>query len=413
MLPAVKKWIAVALSAVLTVSALGGQACALQYSGTGSYMSGKYYDKLRQVKLTGNPRTDLVAVARSQVGYQEGGSVNQLSGEVHGSVNFTEYGNWYGVQDMWCAMFVSWCAERAGISADIVPRHCYTPDGLSWFAGRGRAYTREEILSRKYTPKPGDLVYFKSSRNAKTTNHVGIVTGYDNNRLYTIEGNIGAPGQFTSGGMVAERSYPMTNTYIVFICAPNYESGSTNVLPDAEVRDEELRRESLRNAMICIETGDGLSYGAVNTDPAGRVTLGCGQWYGAQAVQLLRQIRAEDQTLFQDPDAEELLSAETLPRLNEKQCEILRAVLTSEAGIRIQNRWMDRSLERWMDRAQSLGVTDEDSLLLCGAIYQLRGAAAMERILAEAGEAPTKEMLLKTVKNQEPGLYRTCCLLVE
>ena len=412
MLQAVKKWIAVALIAVLTVSASGGQVCALQYTGTGSYMSGKYYRKLQQVKLTGDPRTDIVAVARSQLGYQEGGSVNQLSGEIHGSVNFTEYGSWYGMQDMWCAMFVSWCAEFAGISTETVPSHCNTPDGLSWFAGRGLAYTRAEVQSRKYTPKAGDLVYFKSSRNAKTTNHVGIVTGYANNWLYTIEGNATAPGKFTSGGMVVERSYPISNTYIVFICSPNYERGSTNVLPDAGVKDEALRLESLRNAVISLETGDGLCYGAVNTDPAGRVTLGCGQWYGAKAVQLLRQIWTEDETLFQGLNMDQLLSAETLPRFDEKQCEILRAALTSEAGIRIQNQWMDQSLQSWMDQARSLGITEWDSLLLCGAIYQLRGAAVAERIIAEA-DAPTKEVLLNVIKNLEPGLYRTCCLLVE
>ena len=413
MLPAVKKWIAAALAAVLTVSAFGGQVGALQYTGTGSYMSGKYYRKLQQVKLTGDPRTDIVAVARSQLGYQEGGSVNQLSGEVHGSVNFTEYGSWYGMQDMWCAMFVSWCAERAGISADTVPSHCNTPEGLSWFAGRGLAYTRAEVQSRKYTPKAGDLVYFKSSRNAKTTNHVGIVTGYANNRLYTIEGNTGAAGKFTSGGMVVELSYPISNTYIVFICSPTYESGSTNVLPDAQVKDEALRLESLRNAVIALETGDGLSYGAVHTDPVGRVTLGCGQWYGVKAVQLLRQIWTEDPALFHGLNTQELLSSETLPRLNEKQRGIVRAALTSGAGIRIQNRWMDRSLETWMKQAQNLGVTDRDSLLLCAAFYQLRGTAIAERIIAEAGEAPTKEALLNAVKNLEPGLYRTCCLLVE
>ena len=74
---------------------------------------------------------------------------------------------------------------------------------------------------------------------------------------------------------------------------------------------------------------------------------------------------------------------------------------------------MDRSLETWMERAQSLGVTDEDSLLLCAACYQLRGTAVTERIIAEAGDAPTKETLLNVIKNLEPGLYRTCGLLVE
>ena len=60
-----------------------------------------------------------------------------------------------------------------------------------------------------------------------------------------------------------------------------------------------------------------------------------------------------------------------------------------------------------------LGVTDEESLLLCAALYQLRGAAVAEQIIKGAGDAPGKETLLQTIKDLQPGLYRTCCLLVE
>lgn len=411
MRPTAKKAIAVAMAAALTVSLLGGRTSALQYSGTDSYQSGKYYRKLQQVKLTGDPRTDIVAVARSQVGYQEGNSENHLTGEVYGADNYTEYGSWYGLQNLWCAMFVSWCAAQAGIATDTIPSHCATPEGLSWFAARGLAYTREEIRTRKYTPKPGDLVYFKSSRNAKSTNHVGIVTAYADNRIYTIEGNIGKTGTLTNGGMVAELSYPISNTFIVYICSPAYEIGSTNVLADAHIKDQSLRLEGLRNALIAIEAGDALPYDRIRTDHAGRVTLGCGQWYGAQAVELLRQIRQADEAAF--GDGAWLENVKTLPRLSDEQRQQLQRALTSEAGIRIQNAWMDQALQSWTQRSQALGVTDEESLLLCAALYQLRGAAIAEQIIARAGQAPEKEALLNRVKDLQPGLYRTCCLLVE
>ncbi len=411
MIPIAKKVVAAAMAAVMTVSLLGGQSSALGYTGTDSYQSGKYYRKLQQVKLTGDPRTDIVAVARSQVGYQEGSSNYQLSGEVYGGNNFTEYGSWYGLQDMWCAMFVSWCAARAGISTDSFPHHSYTPDGLSWFAARGLAYTRTEVQTREYTPRPGDLVYFKSSRNAKPTNHVGIVTGYANNRIYTVEGNIGAAGKLTNGGLIAEQSYPISNTYIVFICSPNYESGSTNIRSDAVTEEKLSHLESLRNAVFAVETGDRLCYGSVHTDRYGRAMLGSGQWYGVRAADLLRQIVAEDETLSYASEAISLLSSGE--RLTDEQCELLSAVLTSEAGIRIQNAWMDQNLESWIDRAKTLGVTDQESLLLCAALCHLRGVAVAEQLIQQAGEAPGKEALLSVIKDREPGLYRTCCLLVE
>lgn len=412
MVPIVKKWIAVVSALALSVSAFGGQASALQYTGTGSYMSGKYYRQLRQVRLTGNPRTDIVAVARSQVGYQEGDSENELSGEIYGGDNFTEYGHWYDMQDMWCAMFVSWCADTAGISTDVIPSHSYTPDGLRWFAERGLAFTRADVQSRKYTPKPGDLVYFKSSRNANPTNHVGVVTGYSNNRLYTIEGNIGTPGELTNGGMVAEKSYPITNTYIVYICAPDYESGSTNVLPDGAERTKALQQESLRNAVFAVETGDRLGYGAVHVSANGAVTLGCGQWYGAQAAQLLQRIYEQDASLFGTLDVPGLLAKGKL-MLNEQEQTMVSAAISSDVGIQAQNDLMDQNLQTWLNRAEALGITDRESLLLFAALCHLCGIVRAEQIFAEAADAPNKEAMLNTIKNLEPGLYRTCCLLVE
>ena len=150
----------------------------MSYSGSSSYRSGKYYTALTKVSLTGNQRTDIVNIAKSQVGYQEGSSSSQLAGTTYGGGNYTEYGRWYGMQDMWCAMFVSWCAHVAGVSSSVVPYHSYTPTGLNWFINKGRAYSRSTVASGGYTPQKGDIIYFKSARNSNITNHVGIVTDY-------------------------------------------------------------------------------------------------------------------------------------------------------------------------------------------------------------------------------------------
>ena len=218
--------LALALVAALFVSTTI-PASALSYSGSASYKSGKYYRALTSVQLTGNQRTDIVNVAKSQVGYQEGSSSSRLSGEVRGNANCTEYGRWYGLQDMWCAMFVSWCANAAGISTSTVPKHCYTPSGLSWFKSRGLAYSRATVARGGYTPQPGDIIYFKSSRNSNTTNHIGIVTSYSGSTVYTIEGNTSSATISTNGGAVAAKSYSISNTYIVYICKPNYSG--TNI----------------------------------------------------------------------------------------------------------------------------------------------------------------------------------------
>ena len=223
-----KKIVAVVLVLCMIIPMYTIKPKALSYGGSSSYRSGKYYSRLTKVSLTGNQRTDIVNVAKSQVGYQEGSSSSQLAGTTYGGKNYTEYGRWYGLQDMWCAMFVSWCADVAGVSSSVVPKHCYTPTGLQWFKDRGRAYSRAKVARGEYTPKAGDIIYFKSSRNNNSTNHVGIVTSYKNGTVYTIEGNTSSATISTNGGAVCEKSYSINNTYIVYICSPAYKNSSSS-----------------------------------------------------------------------------------------------------------------------------------------------------------------------------------------
>ena len=219
------------LCAVLVLASMMPSASALTptYTPSSSYQNGKYYTNLKNVTLTGDQRTDIVAVAKSQVGYTEGNKSSQLSGTTGGSGDYTEYGYWYGTQDMWCAMFVSWCANQAGVSTSVVPKHSYTVTGLNKFIDWGRAYTRSQVANGVYTPQPGDIIYFKTNRNNAKTNHVGIVTGYSNSTVYTIEGN--------SSKKVAECSYKITNTEIVYICSPDYSSSGLSSFLDIPTGD--------------------------------------------------------------------------------------------------------------------------------------------------------------------------------
>ncbi len=107
-----------------------------------------------------------------------------------------------------------------------MPSHAYTPSGLNWFKDRGLAYSRATVAKGGYTPKAGDIIYFKSSRNSNICNHVGIVTGYSGGTVYTVEGNTSSATISTNGGAVAAKSYSISNTYIVYICSPKYSGGS-------------------------------------------------------------------------------------------------------------------------------------------------------------------------------------------
>lgn len=95
----------------------------------------------------------LVAIARSQVGYREKNSNRDLESfrtDHDGGGNYTKFGAWaaacgWGYNPAeWCAMFVSWCAYMACVSA-----HDYDPgwfkDGNDWlFRKKGGEYARDE-----------------------------------------------------------------------------------------------------------------------------------------------------------------------------------------------------------------------------------------------------------------------------
>lgn len=215
---------------LLTISLLI-PAGSLEPDCSESYRTGIFYQRLRNVELTRDSRTDIIRVAMSQIGYIEGNSSTQLSGCVAGNKNYTEYGLWYdgvygpgGFQKAaWCAMFVSWCAQQAGIPEDIFYQHAYTPYGVNWYSDRGLSYTRAQIENGAYVPQPGDLVYFLSPGVNRKVNHVGLVLKYEDGILYAIEGNTNAGDRSTDGGQVCLKSYEITDTFIRYICTPQYE----------------------------------------------------------------------------------------------------------------------------------------------------------------------------------------------
>lgn len=405
MLRKLKKLFTLAVAGVLAVAVIS-PAHALRYDGSSYYESGKYYRALTQVQLTGDQRTDIVNIALSQVGYQEGGSRAQLSGEVFGGVNFTEYGSWYGLQDMWCAMFASWCAHVAQIPETVVPRHSYTPEGLQWFRDRGLAHDREELAAGTYTPQPGDLVYFRSSRNENRTNHVGIVVACEGGKLYTVEGNIGSSSTYSNGGMVDRVSYPITNTYIVAVCSPNYAGSGTSVAADTTL--------DLRQA---IQTAEGSAYDQVVTAYTDTIAVGIGNWYGSHAQALLVKIREADPDTFAQLDTagigDDLDSADwSCYRPDEGKLQCIRTLIDTEAGRKIQDRILARQLETSMEDGRQKGIADEDALRLYALICHLGGDITADRLLTQAGSDPTAQDLLTALDTPRFSHLRTAAQLL-
>ena len=244
------------------------EAAKVSYTGSSSFMSGKYYTQLTNVDITNNPRTNIVNIAKSQLGYQEGNALGDYSGLVLGAKNFTEYGLWYtqhtnpgynyaGAQ--WCAMFVSWCAYVAGISSDIVYYHSYTETQWGKFRDQGRSYTWEQVQAGEYTPIAGDIVYFLSASSAanesnpRTVNHVGIVTEFTKDKImHTVEGNASSTEFTTNGGCVTSRTYDPSTTYVAYVCNPNYSNVAAGE-PDPIIVDGDFIPASMQAVVFDAE----------------------------------------------------------------------------------------------------------------------------------------------------------------
>lgn len=152
---------------------------------------------------------DIVDVAMAEVGYHEEGS------------NLTKYGSWYGSNGAaWCHMFVSWCANRAGVSTSIVPKTASTTEGMNWFKKRGIFK-----LKGSYTPKRGDIIYFKSAG----ASHVGIVRYVKDGKVYTVEGN--------TSDKVGTREYDLNAARITGYGTPKYENVSSSYFTDRNEKD--------------------------------------------------------------------------------------------------------------------------------------------------------------------------------
>ena len=117
----------------------------------------------------------MVSIAKSQIG-AEGGE---------------KYWRWYGFTEPvdWCACFVSWCADEAGlIEEDMVPRFSGCSEGIRWFMAEGRWI--DTIDEPNIRPTPGMIVFFDWEHDG-IADHVGIVEGCIRGNVYTIEGNSG------------------------------------------------------------------------------------------------------------------------------------------------------------------------------------------------------------------------------
>ncbi len=176
-----------------------------------TYLASKYYSHVTSIGLTGDGVTDTLAAALSQLGYYEGTTSNPYSGlyntyDTYTTNKTTEYVYNYGDADAsgyrmaWCASFCSWAIYQSRTANHAThAQSCRNNIGnIEYIWRECSCYQWADQLKRfnmysargTYTPKAGDLIFFKMSGGGTAwTNHIGIVRYCDGSRVYTVEGN--------------------------------------------------------------------------------------------------------------------------------------------------------------------------------------------------------------------------------
>jgi len=139
---------------------------------------------MSNVTLTGDWRDDVVAIALSQLGYEES-TVNFEITSSGSQKGYTRYGHWIGAEYTdWCAAFVSFCYYYAGVKQ---ANKLKSASVKKWIENAKSLDVYREVSS--YIPAKGDVV-FTSDNDEDVAGHMGIIMEVTDEGLITIEGNL-------------------------------------------------------------------------------------------------------------------------------------------------------------------------------------------------------------------------------
>lgn len=146
----------------------------------------------------------LISIARSTIGTTESPPGTNMT-KFHKDMG---YGACY-----WCALWIMWCFKKAGIAQPQITASCQNT--FNNYSKLGRVSSTE--------PKVGSLCFFQYSRNNQL-NHIGIVIGFDDQYITTIEANTSSSnkGDQSNGGGVFEKRHSRSAKEVRWFAYPIY-----------------------------------------------------------------------------------------------------------------------------------------------------------------------------------------------
>ncbi len=200
-------------------------------------------------ELTGDWRTDYVAVAESQLGYTEADDESSY------------FGAWGDdPYQAWCSEFASWCGEQADIPESIIPRAWWCGDWYEFFTYPKNVQDRYFYLKEGIDPdesnfienyyseyydiqyqkdvnsisineaEPGDLILTESDGDITNgPDHTAIFLSYEDGVVNCISGN--------SNDSVRYGTFSLDEIHI--LCKPDFENEDEYFEEDEDIDDEE------------------------------------------------------------------------------------------------------------------------------------------------------------------------------
>ena len=170
---------------VLSVTDAAGQAasgrCAIPVAVRHEESLSDWEPALKEVRMTGRYAEDLLAIARTQLGYTESAD-NFIVTEEGARQGYTRYGQWQGdAYEPWDAAFAAFCLYYAGVRD--VPADTKAEKWADELKRRGMY----RDLTAENRPEEGDFLF---TRDGEVT-RIGLVEKTDDTGVTAIEGDVG------------------------------------------------------------------------------------------------------------------------------------------------------------------------------------------------------------------------------
>lgn len=252
------------------------------------------------VERSGVWAEDVIAIAKTQLGYQESTENYVVLEDGITVKGYTRYGAWYGdPYGDWCAMFASFCLHYGDVQDMPLDANC-----PNWVAQLQRAGLYQS--QGDYVPKTGDLIFFDGDGNG-SPDHVGLVetVGSGENdilQITVLEGN--------SENRVQTKIYTMQDSSIF----------GYGTLPVQLTQEEQLQVEEMEARIAELPSFEEINAGIEQTENGESTWL-------EEAFQQVAQVYAAWNQLSEDQKQkvsnreillmfEELWSSETLLETN-------------------------------------------------------------------------------------------------